>query len=1176
MTNMSDAFITANKGILDPTGTGYVNVSGGFHDAGDHVKFGLPQTYSSSTLEWSLYEFKDAFVQTGEFAHMKEVLRWFSDYFLRSTFMNSTGQVVAFCYQVGEGSIDHTLWAPPEIISPAVIKRPGYFATSEKPASDQCAGAAASLALSYLNNTTDDPTYATKCLTTAKALYDFAVLNRGIGYDGGFYQSSYDADELSWAAIWLYSATNDSKYLNDIVSKDANGMYTGWLSKIIRSTADNWQNMWVNSWDTKWAGVFAKLAQITNDPFYLYIFRWNLEFWSGVTHQNPADGGYLTKTPAGFSYISTWGSARYNAAAQLLALMYKKYENSTIFDNWTISQMQYIMGKNPLNRSYIVGYSNSAKHPHHRAAHGSPNNDMSNPAQHKHILYGALVGGPATDDTHDDAITDYVSNEVAIDYNAGLVGSLAGLYTYFGQGQLPIANFYPKDSALTEFWLKGKIEQDNNQRSQITIEVSNEAAYPPRLNVAMVARYFFNITELKQYNQSISDVSFSVNYDENVTSGSGPVTAVGPLAWDAANNVYYMEFRWPQAGFYGKRDYQFALVAGMDPVNYVFHWDPTNDYSHQGLSASALTSTNNISLYADGKLISGIEPPIGTPVIVTGVTVTPTTAAINTGATSQLTATVAPANSTNKNVTWKSSNTTVATVSGTGLVTGVAAGSATITVTTADGSKTATCAVTVSTVNNAVTGVTVTPATSAVNVAGTVQLTATVAPANATNKNVTWSSSSTAIATVSATGLVTGVASGTSTITVTTVDGLKTATCVVTVSIGNIAVTGVTVSPTAASVLVGATTQLTAAVAPANATNKVVSWSSSSTTIATVSSTGLVTALSVGTATITVTTTDGLKTATSVITVSTSNVAVTGVSVAPATASVNVGSTSQLTATIAPANATNKNVTWNSSSTAVATVSSTGLVTGVANGTATITATTADGAKTSICAVTVSTSSTTCGFGTPLLTALPTINKSYTYVYLLGTGGPNLSNVSTFTINWDLPNKGLYQFSVNTKDGKPNWYVDLRTGATQTFASVQPSVTLAGSGFTGLDGSYYAAADNGNLVLVSKTAGFTLYFSNSATVPTCVKSAEVTGEDTNDQPVVLYPNPFSEYATIHILNPEKVNAVSIIDPLGRVLSKLTGAQITNQLEVGQNLKAGIYFVKIQTVKGEQTIIIIKK
>ena len=172
----------------------------------------------------------------------------------------------------------------------------------------------------------------------------------------------------------------------------------------------------------------------------------------------------------------------------------------------------------------------------------------------------------------------------------------------------------------------------------------------------------------------------------------------------------------------------------------------------------------------------------GGGVAVTGVTMSPTSATIVAGATQQLTATVAPANATNKNVSWTSSNSAIATVNSSGLVTGVAVGSATITVTTQDGNRTATSAITVTAANIAVTGVTVSPTSASIAAGGTQQLTATVAPANATNKNVSWTSSNTAVATVNASGLVTAVAAGSATITVTTQDGNRTATSAITVT----------------------------------------------------------------------------------------------------------------------------------------------------------------------------------------------------------------------------------------------------------------------------------------------------------------------------------------------------------------------------------------------------------
>ncbi len=135
-----------------------------------------------------------------------------------------------------------------------------------------------------------------------------------------------------------------------------------------------------------------------------------------------------------------------------------------------------------------------------------------------------------------------------------------------------------------------------------------------------------------------------------------------------------------------------------------------------------------------------------------------------------------------------------------------------------------------------------------------------------------------------------------------------------------------------------------------------------------------------------------------------------------------------------------------------------------------------------------------CSFGTPITTALPAVNTQFENVFVLGTGGPNLDNVTNFTINWDLTNNGLYQFSMNTSDGNPSYWNDFLPKVTQNFNAAQPEITISNSGFTGLDGSYWATVDGGNFVLVSKTGGFTLYFSTITTAPDC---GDTGGGNTN-------------------------------------------------------------------------------
>ncbi|QEG09247.1 structural protein with Ig domain [Stenotrophomonas phage Pokken] len=245
--------------------------------------------------------------------------------------------------------------------------------------------------------------------------------------------------------------------------------------------------------------------------------------------------------------------------------------------------------------------------------------------------------------------------------------------------------------------------------------------------------------------------------------------------------------------------------------------------------------------------------------------------------TDRLNARAWPPGAGDTSLTYESSDPTIVSVSDEGVLTARKKGTATITITApgSEGTTKLTKKVTVTVGGSAenppppiaVTGVTVTPTTASKQVGQTQQLTAEVAPANASNKKVNWSTSDATKATVSATGLVTAVAAGSATITATTEDGAKKATSTITVTAATVAVTGVTVAPTTSSKAMGETQQLTPTIAPANATNKGVSYSSATPAVATVNTAGLVTAVSAGTSVITVKTSDGDKTATHTITV---------------------------------------------------------------------------------------------------------------------------------------------------------------------------------------------------------------------------------------------------------------------------------------------------------------------
>lgn len=261
-----------------------------------------------------------------------------------------------------------------------------------------------------------------------------------------------------------------------------------------------------------------------------------------------------------------------------------------------------------------------------------------------------------------------------------------------------------------------------------------------------------------------------------------------------------------------------------------------------------------------------------TSVSVTSVSLDRSSISMKEGSTEWLTASVYPTNATNKNVTWSSSNTSVASVSSYGQVSAKSAGTATITCRAADGSgKYATCRVSVESATVYVSSITLNKTSVSLNVGGTSQLSASVYPTTATNRSVSWTSDDTSVATVSSNGLVTAKSAGTAVITCKAKDGSgKKTTCTIIVK-EPVKPASITLSKTKATLAEGESLQLTATVTPSDANNKTVTWMSDNTDVATVTANGLVTAKCVGIANVIVTTSNNLA-AVCTITVENKNV----------------------------------------------------------------------------------------------------------------------------------------------------------------------------------------------------------------------------------------------------------------------------------------------------------------
>lgn len=656
-TNMSSSFINEYKSILDPDGDGKVDVSGGFHDAGDHVKFGMPEAYSGSTLGWGFYEFREQYEATGQDAHAKTILRYFNDYFMRCTFLDKTGKAIAFCYQVGDGDVDHAYWNAPEIDE---MFRRGWFATDELPSTDCVSAAAASLAVNYMNFKDEDPDYAKENLKYAKALFEFAERcdNKETNADGpkGYYGSSKWQDDYCWAAAWLYLATQDQHYLDEAFK------YFDYYAP----------SCWTHCWNDVWAGAACILAEI--DDLYdkdsqkfedMYKAATNkspyetIDFWSQIakTVDNWMNGVTVTITPGGYAFLNQWGSARYNTATQLLALVYDKHhgDKPSKYSEWAKSQMDYIMGENPMNRCYIVGYSDiSAKYPHHRAASGLSR--CEDPDPHRFVLYGALVGGPGASDQHVDVTSDYIYNEVTIDYNAAFVGACAGLYRYFGDPSMEVTPDFPPPVNLDDpddntggasYWVEGFcvdiVQSDGPKATEVTIFVKSNVRKPSK-NISV--RYYFDSTGMTSLDPE--RIELRQLYDQTAAETDHAAVLSGPHHYK--DKIYYIEISWPDFVIANSnKKYQFAIGT----YAWQNYWNPEDDWSHIGLKVETDNfkgtpeRTDNICVYDDGVLVGGIEPDGTTPVVNTPAA-TPTIAPVTPTPTSSKTKVVGDLNSDGK------------------------------------------------------------------------------------------------------------------------------------------------------------------------------------------------------------------------------------------------------------------------------------------------------------------------------------------------------------------------------------------------------------------------------------------------------------------------------------------------------------------------------------------------
>ncbi|XP_042401249.1 endoglucanase 8-like [Zingiber officinale] len=425
---------------------GGVDLTGGYYDAGDNVKYSFPMAFTATMLAWSIIEFGDGMGDEG--VRAAEALRWNTDFLLKAT-AHLPNTVYAM---VGNPYSDHNCWERPEDMD---TPRPVYAVNTTHPGSEVAGEITAALAAASIAFRSSDTAYARLLLSRAKQAYYFANT-----YQGSYNDSIGDAvcpfycdisgyqDELAWGGAWLNKATNSQKY-QKYVDKAIRNI------KLMEEATGYHCIDTEFSWDNKHAGTYILLSQVLIYIYILQVGHYKTEaqtFACVVLPESPTKT--MKYTPGGLIYKTRSSNNQVTGAVSLLALVYAKHlkqAKGTITCGKTQfppsklvdlakSQADYILGHNPLRMSYMVGYgSKFPQHIHHRASalpsldvhpsfiackDGTPYYMSRKPNPNE--LTGAIVGGPNNGtDYFDDDRKRPAQSEPTTYINAPFVGVFA-------------------------------------------------------------------------------------------------------------------------------------------------------------------------------------------------------------------------------------------------------------------------------------------------------------------------------------------------------------------------------------------------------------------------------------------------------------------------------------------------------------------------------------------------------------------------------------------------------------------------------------------------------------------------------------------------------------------------------------------------------------------------------
>lgn len=404
------------------------NLSKGYFDAGDHVKFTFPMAFSMTLLSWGLLQYWETYESIGELDYAIEQVMWGADWLLKA----NPRPNVLFAV-VGDPAVDHKYWGRAENFTDY---RPTFKVTAGSPGTDVAAEVAAAMsAISLvLRRSGDESTYPAILVARAELLLQFADQNRRLYHQSvpvaaKHYRSSGYKDELCWAAAWLFRASGNFTYLN---------LAKQWYNEYGMGKAPLGMRF---SWDDKRVGVQVLMSQIVGDGAKGGFIKDADEYCRDI--QKPSKALY---TPGGLVYLDEWGSIRYAMNSAFACIMVSDLSDdphkARRYHKWSQSQIDYVLGAKNNGFSFMVGFGKKYPlRPHHRGAscpkdpkeicnYSFAESEERNPI----VIWGAIVGGPDRHDGYKDERLLYKQSEVALDFNAGFQSTTAGVLHHILHG----------------------------------------------------------------------------------------------------------------------------------------------------------------------------------------------------------------------------------------------------------------------------------------------------------------------------------------------------------------------------------------------------------------------------------------------------------------------------------------------------------------------------------------------------------------------------------------------------------------------------------------------------------------------------------------------------------------------------------------------------------------------